>query len=1311
MAKRRHRLTRPKNYRRKERERRERIAAVAAAAPPPVHAPPPPPPAPAVAAARVPLRSGLRGRLSPLLPGLPEVRRAPREEKKREEKVPAGGGNMEDQLRRLAIVRGARLTHTLENLPNHPEAFRAGHSHIANRDLDLENKAIDEPAAMYNNFITKMRIQMPSPVDLADKPLSVRTFIASLRYITSSILFYLFHVYDRHPPPAPGGSVGATGARTEVIGLQLIVPGEVRRAGRDPERQLRHSDFVFFRREEWVAALQAVDDLCRGPHLDGLFLQLHPFGDRMLGVALRMYIKIFGRIPGDMLPDGLLDDVDMQEYNDSIEFSEESDPGQFFADVFEGGFRGIDSIFYDMVIVLGGRRSVRELGDNAVHIAAPGGRDRPHVALSFTTVTSLFKKHSIWNPPDDGNCMIRAVSVFKRLRLARSNCVPGENKDEDLNQDEKHRQRCELYNKVVRNTKQQDLDTYVFLASVAGGKYQQGSAFESLSSLCEHLSTHFLCEVVVFNALECFSILYRSERRDAMQQCLLLHHDGHVALIKDSRAFFQQSNFCPYCCLAFNTVRHACEEHLCNLCLTMHPGTSAKNSPDLQDCAKCGRCAMLPACYKAHKLNGTCNQTHYCLKCKTFYRLNRARPHFCLISRCSLCHERLLKGEVHECYMQRLQPTAKDPVKVVVFDFECDQSTLTHEVNYWEAIDDSTGTNMKGRTALEFTEWAFTQKGRTFVAHNGRGYDFQFVLNVALNTGLRPKVIRKGRKIMYMEFPGYRIRFVDSLNFLSMPLSAFTTTFGLRELKKGFFPHLFNRPENQDYIGPWPDQDHYMPGSMSVVKKEEFQRWHAEHADKEFNFRREMEEYCHSDVVLLLAGVKAFREHINTVSRGLDPWSCVTLASLCLKIFRRNYLKPNQVAMLTHAQSKFIRRGFYGGRTETYKMHWKAEPGEYGEYLDVNSMYPWANTKCLYPVGHPEELFDETHVALTERWFLYRGLVECDVECPAGLYHPVLPEKHPSKQLLFTLRKKEHQVYPTPELLKAVSLGYKVTKVYRIMHWREWSTEIFSGYMNTFFREKQKATETKNQGMRSTMKLLNNSLWGKFVQNPVRDETLYLKSATDVYQLFCDERVQVKQVESYSNLVEVVLKRSEEYLHENPDPRVNVTIGAFTTCYARLRLYEGLEKLQRQVLYCDTDSIMFVRGGSERFGTDEDLIRGKELGDFASELSEGDHLQEFLSGGPKNYAYQTALGKEVIKIKGICLHSKNREVLHFDSIRQVVLGELSQLKTPEENRISRTKQKTLVNVKFSKVYRNTFAKRVLSSDNISSTLIDSVPHR
>ena len=88
-----------------------------------------------------------------------------------------------------------------------------------------------------------------------------------------------------------------------------------------------------------------------------------------------------------------------------------------------------------------------------------------------------------------------------------------------------------------------------------------------------------------------------------------------------------------------------------------------------------------------------------------------------------------------------------------------------------------------------------------------KGYGDFFLLEYLIAQSMRPdKIIYNGSKIMYMTVePGLHIRVIDSLNFLTMKLSALPKAFGINELKKGWFPHHFNTRENQNYVGPYPD--------------------------------------------------------------------------------------------------------------------------------------------------------------------------------------------------------------------------------------------------------------------------------------------------------------------------------------------------------------------------------------------------------------------------------------------------------------------------------------------------------------------------
>jgi len=84
-------------------------------------------------------------------------------------------------------------------------------------------------------------------------------------------------------------------------------------------------------------------------------------------------------------------------------------------------------------------------------------------------------------------------------------------------------------------------------------------------------------------------------------------------------------------------------------------------------------------------------------------------------------------------------------------------------------------------------------------------------------------------------------------------------------------------------------------------------------------------------------------------------------------------------------------------------------------------------------------------------------------------------------------------------------------------------------------------------------------------------------------------------------------------------PHSNEAIASFVTAGARLHLYGYLDKLKEHALYCDTDSVIFVQPRDEVAL----LQSGDCLGAMTSELKTGEFICEFVSGGPKNYAYKS----------------------------------------------------------------------------------------
>ena len=127
---------------------------------------------------------------------------------------------------------------------------------------------------------------------------------------------------------------------------------------------------------------------------------------------------------------------------------------------------------------------------------------------------------------------------------------------------------------------------------------------------------------------------------------------------------------------------------------------------------------------------------------------------------------------------------------------------------------------------------------------------------------------------------------------------------------------------------------------------------------------------------------------------------------------------------------------------------------------------------------------------------------------------------------------------------------------------------------------------------------------------------------------------------------------TDEYVENG---RTNLFVAAFTTCHARFKLYSYLKHLQHQVLYFDTDSVIYSHTPDQH-----KLPVGDYLGDLTNELSDDDHIVNFSSGGPKNYGYQTLQGKIECKVRGFTLGNvRGAAQLNYNLLRQNVLEELT----------------------------------------------------
>ena len=479
--------------------------------------------------------------------------------------------------------------------------------------------------------------------------------------------------------------------------------------------------------------------------------------------------------------------------------------------------------------------------------------------LKAITETDMYKKKGVIQIKNDDNiCLARAIVVAKAKI-------------------EEH----EKYEQIRKGRRIQD--------ELANKLHEEAGVMKDLCGLSEisEFARYIDYNIVIVEYPD--KIVYKTEMKDK-KNIYILKTMNHYDTITSIKAFLSKRNFCEKCMKGYEH-NHSCE-FKCNICLT-EGCKGYDNISKWKMCNECNRKFPNDECFNNHKQNKLCDEKKKCITCAKTYK----GEHKCGYEKCRNCKE--LQPLWHKCEIKK-KAIHEPSTKYVFFDFEANQETGIHIINHSESqyFDDSTPIIHKN--IEQFCEWALgvKHKGYTFIAHNARGYDCQFVLKWLIEKGITPFVIYEGGKIMMMSIGKGKeqIRFIDSLSFLTMPLSDFPDTFGLTELKKGYFPHFFNKTDNQTYIGKMPDKDDYGYNSFSKNKRDDFLKWYDEQKDKVFDFNKEMIEYCHSDVDILRRGCIEFREQF--MEFGIDPFQYTTIASTCMALFKANYMPEDSIAVI-----------------------------------------------------------------------------------------------------------------------------------------------------------------------------------------------------------------------------------------------------------------------------------------------------------------------------------------------------------------------------------------------------------------------------
>ena len=138
-----------------------------------------------------------------------------------------------------------------------------------------------------------------------------------------------------------------------------------------------------------------------------------------------------------------------------------------------------------------------------------------------------------------------------------------------------------------------------------------------------------------------------------------------------------------------------------------------------------------------------------------------------------------------------------------------------------------------------------------------------------------------------------------------MPLSQLPKSFGLVEMKKEYFPHLYNTQENnmlesKKHLTRLPDPSCYDVDNMHKEARDKFLQWYETHWQDPFDMDRELLEYCRSDMDILLNACWKFRKLFRDITgphHPINSFDYITIASLCMGTFCAKFLPKEWVVL------------------------------------------------------------------------------------------------------------------------------------------------------------------------------------------------------------------------------------------------------------------------------------------------------------------------------------------------------------------------------------------------------------------------------
>jgi hypothetical protein len=312
---------------------------------------------------------------------------------------------------------------------------------------------------------------------------------------------------------------------------------------------------------------------------------------------------------------------------------------------------------------------------------------------------------------------------------------------------------------------------------------------------------------------------------------------------------------------------------------------------------------------------------------------------------------------------------------------------------------------------------------------------------------------------------------------------------------------------------------------------------------------------------------KAFNIDLNSIHILSTP-------AIGFNIYRKHFKDQYKlISQMNSTEDAYIRNAFFGGRNEVFKPLCLHE----SYYYDINSLYPYIMKTCRMPIGNPiycENTYFGADFVLESFYGFLDVLISIDNK---NTCLPVLPFKlnFDSKNTIDDTS--EGIIYPkgffrniyfSEELKLAVSKGYKIIKIFSGYKYEQ-SGILFDQFVDVLYSKRFENTPQKTdaiqaeniiQAKKNFYKKMLNSFYGRWAI-AISERQYYAKDFDNIIDpyLCIDPET--------TDFISVRIRNKKN----------NISIACAIAGYARIFMYQIIDKNKLDLFYWDTDGIFISK--------------------------------------------------------------------------------------------------------------------------------------